>query len=285
MPGESASLFIRDGDARICLVRVEAEQSVRDSARRLLPLALDDTSSGLVLRGLGGDGVGAVEGPFRPIFTSGVTDPQTASLSAPVFDAEGDIVAAMTVSGPAFRLTGEVAERFASRLAAQAEAFSASLGYRAEMPPSAARAARSRRTPRARGSGRAERQRGIARPARGMLSGRPQPRSAAAASAATPRNTSPWFPERGGCAPARARHAAPGHARGADAVPEPAGIPIASMPRSAKLRQRQLLGEAVDSARPNAGGSNARSNVPRARRRTASTPAPAPRGCGARGCP
>jgi len=147
---ESASLFIRDGDARICLVRVEAEQSVRDSARRLLPLALDDTSSGLVLRGLGGDGVGAVEGPFRPIFTSGVTDPQTASLSAPVFDAEGDIVAAMTVSGPAFRLTGEVAERFASRLAAQAEAFSASLGYRAEMPPERGAApARSRRTPRA----------------------------------------------------------------------------------------------------------------------------------------
>ncbi|HWX47805.1 MAG TPA: helix-turn-helix domain-containing protein [Roseomonas sp.] len=132
---ESASLFIRDGDARICLVRVEAEQSVRDSARRLIPLALDDTSAGLVLRGLGGNGVGTVEGPFRPIFTSGVTDPQTASLSAPVFDAEGDIVGAMTVSGPAFRLTGEVAERHAPRLAIQAEAFSASLGYRVDMPP------------------------------------------------------------------------------------------------------------------------------------------------------
>lgn len=132
---ESTSLFIRDGDARICLVRVEAAQSVRDSTRRLVPMALDDTSAGLVLRGLGGNGVGSTEGPFQPIFTSGVTDPQTASLSAPVFDAEGDIVAAMTVSGPAFRLTGEVAERHALKLATQAEAFSASLGYRVDMPP------------------------------------------------------------------------------------------------------------------------------------------------------
>ncbi len=133
---ESASLFIRDAEARICLVRVEAEQSVRDSARRLLPLALDDTSSGLVLRGMEGDWVGPADSPFRPIFTSGVTDPQTASLSAPVFDAEGDIAGSMTVSGPAYRLTADVARQHAPKLAAQAEAFSASLGYRAEMPPS-----------------------------------------------------------------------------------------------------------------------------------------------------
>lgn len=132
---ESVSLFIRDGDARICLVRIEAQQSVRDSARRLVPMALDDTSAGLVLRGAAGQPVGAVEGPFRPIFTSGVTDPQTASLSAPVFDAEGDVAGAMTVSGPAFRLTGAVAEQHAPKLAAQAQAFSASLGYRADMPP------------------------------------------------------------------------------------------------------------------------------------------------------
>lgn len=146
---ESASLFIRDGEARICLVRVEAEQSVRDSTRRLVPMALDDTSSGLVLRGLGGNAVGPAEGPFRPIFTTGVTDPQTASLSAPVFDAEGDIVGAMTVSGPAFRLTAEVAQQHAPKLAAQAEAFSASLGYRADMPPTRSAAPlKDRRAPR-----------------------------------------------------------------------------------------------------------------------------------------
>jgi DNA-binding IclR family transcriptional regulator len=146
---ESASLFIRDGNARICLVRVEAQQSVRDSARRLVPLALDDTSSGLVLRGLGGAWACDVEGPFRPIFTSGVTDLQTASLSAPVFDAEGDVVGAMTVSGPAFRLTAQVAREHAPKLMAQAEAFSASLGYRADMPPArSAPAAKEQRTSR-----------------------------------------------------------------------------------------------------------------------------------------
>ncbi|WP_207538850.1 IclR family transcriptional regulator [Sabulicella rubraurantiaca] len=132
---ESASLFIRDEDARICLVRVEAEQSVRDSTRRLIPMPLDDTSAGLVLRGLEGKRVGPAGGPFSPVFTSGVTDPQTASLSAPVYDAEGEIVGAMTVSGPAFRLTSEVAEQHAPKLAAQAEAFSATLGYRTDTPP------------------------------------------------------------------------------------------------------------------------------------------------------
>jgi DNA-binding IclR family transcriptional regulator len=139
---ESASLFIRDGQARICLVRVEGEQSVRDSARPLVPLPLDDTSAGLVLRGLGGNRVGPADTPFRPIFTCGVGDPQTASLSAPVFDAEGEIAGAMTLSGPAFRLTAEVAERHAPKLAHQAESFSASLGYRTEMPPTRSTAPR-----------------------------------------------------------------------------------------------------------------------------------------------
>lgn len=142
---ESASLFIRDGEERICLVRVEAEQTVRDSGRRLLPLALDDTSAGLVLRGRGGRWVGPAGGPFRPIFTSGVTDPESASLSAPVFGAEGDIVGAMTVSGPAYRLTGEVAEMHAPRLARAAEAFSASLGYRSDVPPAGDAAPRRQR--------------------------------------------------------------------------------------------------------------------------------------------
>ncbi|MCW8087381.1 IclR family transcriptional regulator [Sabulicella glaciei] len=132
---ESASLFIRDGDARICLVRVEAEQSVRDSTRRLVPMALDDTSAGLVLRGLRGRGAAPSGGPFSPVFTSGVTDPETASLSAPVYDAEGDVVGAMTVSGPAFRLTSEVAEQHGPKLSAQAEAFSATLGYRPDVSP------------------------------------------------------------------------------------------------------------------------------------------------------
>lgn len=131
---ESASLFIRDGEQRICFARVEAEQSVRDSARRLLPLPLDDTSAGLVLRGLDGNWVGAASGAFRPIFTSGITDPQTASLSAPVFDAEGDIVGAMTISGPAYRLTREVAELHAPKLMVTAKAFSLSLGYGTDMP-------------------------------------------------------------------------------------------------------------------------------------------------------
>ncbi|HEY4253577.1 MAG TPA: IclR family transcriptional regulator [Roseomonas sp.] len=144
---ESASLFIRDGAARICLARVEAEQSVRDSARRGLPLALDDTSAGLVLRGLGGTSVGPSEGAFRPIFTSGVTDPQTASLSAPVLDADGEIAAAMTVSGPAFRLTDAVAHRLAPKLMQAAEAFSASLGYRSDMPPARSVAPRRERRP------------------------------------------------------------------------------------------------------------------------------------------
>ncbi|MES2711528.1 MAG: IclR family transcriptional regulator [Pseudomonadota bacterium] len=144
---ESASIFIRDGEQRICLARVEAEQMVRDSGRRLLPLPLDDTSAGLVLRGRAGKGVGPADTPFQPIFTSGVTDPETASFSAPVLDAAGDIVAAMTVSGPAYRLTAASAEAHAPLLSEAAEAFSATLGYRrgvAPVPEAPVRAPRGR---------------------------------------------------------------------------------------------------------------------------------------------
>lgn len=144
---ESASLFIREGNLRICLVRVEAAQSVVDSARRGLPLPLDDTSSGLVLRGLGGTFVGGESGPFRPIFTSGVTDPHTASLSAPILDADGAIVGAMTVSGPAYRLTRDAADHAAPQLVEAASALSASLGYRGDALAGDGRAPRKQRRP------------------------------------------------------------------------------------------------------------------------------------------
>lgn len=53
-----------------------------------------------------------------------------ASVSAPVWDYEGQVVASLTVSGPTFRFTPERVLLFVERLKAAAEQLSQELGYR-----------------------------------------------------------------------------------------------------------------------------------------------------------
>lgn len=128
--GESATFYLIEGNMRICVARVEADQPVRDAAPASLsaPLTGDETATGLVLKRMPGRRVGSVDGPFAPIFTSGLRVAETASISAPVFGGGGTFIGAVTLSGPAFRLTADAAGLLAPLLAKAASEFSGVFG-------------------------------------------------------------------------------------------------------------------------------------------------------------
>ncbi|MDJ0387036.1 helix-turn-helix domain-containing protein [Roseomonas sp. E05] len=89
--GESASFYIREGNARLCLLREEGHHAVRD---HLLPgslLPLDRGAAGHVLRGAGLS------------VSIGERDPELAAIAAPVRGAGGALLGALCLSGTATR--------------------------------------------------------------------------------------------------------------------------------------------------------------------------------------
>ncbi|MEQ1787241.1 MAG: IclR family transcriptional regulator [Acidimicrobiales bacterium] len=105
--GESVQLFVRDGDARVCVESIESSRELRTivpvGAR--LPLAVG--SAGRVLTGDGRPWVASVEEREEGV----------ASVSAPVHDAGGRVVAAVSVSGPLQRLSRRPGQKYGAAVA------------------------------------------------------------------------------------------------------------------------------------------------------------------------
>lgn len=122
--GESAQLFVREGDRRRCLVSLESSHALRWIVREGDLLPLEVGSAGRVLSGeitsSGGVGSHWVESVEE-------REPGVASVSAPVVDAGGSVVAAVSLSGPVERLTRSPGTRFGDRVVAAAADLAARL--------------------------------------------------------------------------------------------------------------------------------------------------------------
>jgi DNA-binding IclR family transcriptional regulator len=130
---ETASFHVQEGDKRLCLFRVESPQAVRDFLVAGTVHPMDDTASGLVLRHFRADG--AQTATKRLVYrTSGIRDSLTASLSTPVFGVNGQLVGALTVTGPIERFEVSETERMTPILLAAANKLSRTLG--AKLVPS-----------------------------------------------------------------------------------------------------------------------------------------------------
>lgn len=124
--GESASFLVREAGKRVCLFRIDSPQRVREVAELNVAIFLDGTSGS---RALLHDSVPVI-GDQRPVyFTSGVNDPQSASISTPIYGM-GHLIGALSLSAPVHRLSRDHAEQFARSLAFGADALSAQLGGR-----------------------------------------------------------------------------------------------------------------------------------------------------------
>jgi len=136
---ESASFFIREGNVRTCLVRVEGPKPIRHHIRVGEPLALDKGSPGKVLLAYSGE-PGEVFEEIRHqgyAITIGERDSEIASISAPVFGSNWRLLGAISVSGPATRLDKKTLESFSRLIISKASQLSYQLGQRQidEAPP------------------------------------------------------------------------------------------------------------------------------------------------------
>ncbi len=102
--GESVQLYVREGDARRCLVSLESPHGLRWIVPEGSLLPLDAGSAGHVLSGERTDRHGWIQ-------SVGEREAGVASVSAPVLNAQGNIIAAISVSGPIERLTRRPGER------------------------------------------------------------------------------------------------------------------------------------------------------------------------------
>lgn len=103
---EGISFFVRDDDRRVCLHRVDAPRSIRDSIHEGDTLPLNVGASGHVLlafSGLSGERYDQIRAS-RYAISLGERDPETSAVASPVFAVNQRLVGALTVSGPKYRL-------------------------------------------------------------------------------------------------------------------------------------------------------------------------------------
>ena len=112
--GESVQLFVRDGDARICVESIESPRELRTIVPVGARLPLRAGSAGKVLRGEPAGAVGWVQ-------SVGEREEGVASVSAPVHDPSGRLLAAVSISGPIQRLTRKPGQKYGPLVAEAAE--------------------------------------------------------------------------------------------------------------------------------------------------------------------
>jgi len=104
--GESAAFYVREGNIRTCLMRVEGPQPIRHHARMGSALPLDKGSPGRVILAFSGE-PGALYEEIRQRgyhFSIGEREEGVATVSAPVFGLNWRLLGSVCISGPAERL-------------------------------------------------------------------------------------------------------------------------------------------------------------------------------------
>ena len=107
--GESVQLFVRDGDARVCVESIESPRELRT----IVPVGARLPAGGRAAPGKVLERRRA--GPW--VASVGEREEGVASVSAPVRDAQGRVVAAVSVSGPIQRLTRKPGQKYGALVA------------------------------------------------------------------------------------------------------------------------------------------------------------------------
>ncbi len=123
--GESAQVYVREGDGRVCVAVAERAAGLRDTVPLGAVLSMEAGSGAKVLAAwadaaaadaaVAAFSAGELAAVRRAGWaaTVGEREPGVASVSAPVRDASGAVVAALSVSGPVDRLGRRPGERLA----------------------------------------------------------------------------------------------------------------------------------------------------------------------------
>jgi DNA-binding IclR family transcriptional regulator len=134
--GESVQLYRREGGSRICIAAVEPPAGLRDTVPVGARLPMTSGSGAKVLLAFSDDATRAAVLPGAKFSDRTLTEvrrrgwaqsaaerePGVASVSAPVRDAHGSVIAAISVSGPIDRMGRRPGARWAADLLAAADA-------------------------------------------------------------------------------------------------------------------------------------------------------------------
>ncbi len=131
---ESASFFVREGKIRTCLVRVEGPQAIRHHIRMGEALPLEKGSPGRVILAFSGEPGEIYEKIRRSGFyiSIGERDAEIASVAAPVFGNKWRLLGALSVSGPAGRMSRTRLNAFAKLVTSHASQLSYAMGENAQ---------------------------------------------------------------------------------------------------------------------------------------------------------
>lgn len=105
--GESASFYVREGNQRTCLARVDGPRTIRHHVRVGIGLPLNLGAPGRVILAFSGE----VGEPYEAIrrrgfhLSMGEREPEVSSVSAPVFGMHWHLLGSVCISGPTSRLT------------------------------------------------------------------------------------------------------------------------------------------------------------------------------------
>jgi len=138
--GESASFYVREGEIRSCVARVEGPQSVRHNVRIGERLPLNRGAPGRVILAFSG----AAGEPYESIrehgyhISLGEREVEVASVAAPVFGVNWRLLGSMCISGPSSRLTKTKLEKHAKLVIRAANQLSYALaGSKSSATPAA----------------------------------------------------------------------------------------------------------------------------------------------------
>jgi len=135
---ESASFYVREGDERACIARVEGPQSVRHHVRIGMRLPLDLGAPGRVILAFSGEAGAVYEAIRRKGYhvSMGEREAQVSSVAAPVFGLNWRLLGSMCISGPTSRLTQKQLEAHAQTVMDAANRLSYALaGARSQETP------------------------------------------------------------------------------------------------------------------------------------------------------
>ncbi len=127
--GESASFYVREGDIRACVSRVEGPRSIRHHVRIGERLPLDKGAPGRVILAFSG----AQGEPYEAIrrrgfhLSMGEREADVSSVAAPVFTLNWRLLGSMCISGPSARLTKAKLDQHAKSVIAAANQLSYAL--------------------------------------------------------------------------------------------------------------------------------------------------------------
>lgn len=126
---ESASFYVREGQERACISRVEGPQSVRHHVRIGMRLPLTLGAPGRVILAFSGEPGRIYEDIRRQGYhvSMGEREPQVSSVAAPVFGLNWKLLGSMCISGPTSRLDHQQLESMAQTVMDAANSLSYAL--------------------------------------------------------------------------------------------------------------------------------------------------------------